>query len=59
MSVRSSRERLSAWEWFTVTDAARPVRHLARDRWFVDETYVKVSGQAGALRTRKSRPSAA
>jgi len=25
-------------------DAARPVRHLASDRWFVDETYVKVSG---------------
>ena len=25
-------------------DAARPVRHLAADRWFVDETYVKVSG---------------
>jgi len=25
-------------------DAARPTRHLAGDRWFVDETYVKVSG---------------
>ena len=25
-------------------DAARPVRHLASDRWFVDDTYVKVSG---------------
>src|SRR3954453_18588788 len=25
-------------------DAARPVRHLASGRWFVDETYVKVSG---------------
>jgi len=25
-------------------DVARPVRHLAGDRWFVDETYVKVSG---------------
>ena len=25
-------------------DAARPVRHLASDRWFVDESYVKVSG---------------
>ena len=22
----------------------RPVRHLAGDRWFVDETYVKVAG---------------
>jgi len=25
-------------------DAARPVRHLAGDRWFVDETYVRVAG---------------
>ena len=25
-------------------DTARPVRHLAGDRWFVDETYVKVAG---------------
>ena len=25
-------------------DAARPSRHVAGDRWFVDETYVKVSG---------------
>ncbi len=25
-------------------DAARPVRHLAGDRWFVDKTFVKVSG---------------
>ena len=25
-------------------DAARPARHLAGDRWVVDETYVKVSG---------------
>ena len=25
-------------------DAARPARHLAGDRWFVDETYVKVAG---------------
>jgi transposase-like protein len=32
--------------WFTplLIDAARPARHLASDRWFVDETYVKVSG---------------
>ena len=27
-----------------VIDAARPTRHGAGDRWFVDETYVKVSG---------------
>jgi transposase-like protein len=26
-------------------DAARPCRHAAGDRWFVDETYVKVSGR--------------
>jgi len=25
-------------------EAARPTRHLAGDRWFVDETYVKVNG---------------
>jgi transposase, IS6 family len=25
-------------------DAARPCRHVAGERWFVDETYVKVSG---------------
>ena len=25
-------------------DAARPCRHAAGDRWFVDETYVKVAG---------------
>jgi transposase-like protein len=26
-------------------DAARPVRHARGDRWFVDETYVKVAGR--------------
>jgi transposase, IS6 family len=26
-------------------DAARPTRHAAGDRWFVDETYVKVAGR--------------
>jgi transposase-like protein len=25
-------------------DATRPPRHLAGNRWFVDETYVKVAG---------------
>ena len=25
-------------------DAARPCRHVAGDRWFVDETYLKVAG---------------
>ena len=27
-----------------VIDAARPCRHAVGDRWFVDETYVKVAG---------------
>jgi IS6 family transposase len=26
-------------------DAARPARHASGDRWFVDETYVKVAGR--------------
>jgi IS6 family transposase len=26
-------------------DAARPARHAAGDRWFVDATYVKVAGR--------------
>jgi transposase-like protein len=26
-------------------DAARPCRHAPGDRWFVDETYVKIAGQ--------------
>ena len=26
-------------------DAARPSRHVAADRWFVDETYLKVAGR--------------
>jgi transposase, IS6 family len=26
-------------------DAARPCRHITGDRWFVDETYVKVAGR--------------
>jgi transposase, IS6 family len=26
-------------------DAARPTRHVAGDRWFVDETYLKVAGR--------------
>ena len=27
------------------TDAARPARHATGDRWFVDDTYVKVAGR--------------
>ena len=26
-------------------DAARPCRHAPGDRWFVDETYVKIAGR--------------
>jgi transposase-like protein len=26
-------------------DAARPCRHAPGDRWFADETYVKVAGR--------------
>src|SRR3954471_20952361 len=26
-------------------DVARPLRHATGDRWFVDETYVRVSGR--------------
>jgi transposase, IS6 family len=28
-----------------LADAARPCRHVVGDRWFVDETYVKVAGK--------------
>jgi len=28
-----------------LADAARPCRHSVGDRWFVDETYVKVAGR--------------
>ena len=32
-------------QWFTpmLAEAARPCRHAVGDRWFVDETYVKVA----------------
>ena len=36
-------------------DAARRCRHLAGDRWFVDETYVRVSGGL-VLRLPGGRP---
>lgn len=34
-------------QWFTplLIDAARTCRHVPADRWFVDETYVKVAGR--------------
>jgi transposase-like protein len=34
-------------QWFTplLAEAARPCRRVVGDRWWVDETYVKVAGQ--------------
>ena len=43
-------DHVSVYRWvqtFTAEyiDAARPSRHATGDRWFVDETYVKVAGR--------------
>src|SRR5919202_5233450 len=43
-------DHVTVYRWvqrFTplLADAARPCRHLVGDRWFADETYVKVAGQ--------------
>jgi IS6 family transposase len=43
-------DHVTVYRWvqrFTplVIDAARPCRHAAGDRWFVDETYVKIVGR--------------
>ena len=43
-------DHVTVYRWvqrFTplLIDAARPCRHCPGDRWFVDETYVKVAGQ--------------
>ena len=43
-------DHVTIYRWvqrFTVqfVEAARPCRHAPGDRWFVDETYVKVAGQ--------------
>jgi IS6 family transposase len=35
-------------------DAARPTRHATGDRWFVDETYVKVAGRSRSLYRRST-----
>src|SRR6267378_4519940 len=42
-----SRHGVPVGQRFTplLTDAARPCRHAVGDRWFVDETYVKVAGR--------------
>ena len=45
---RSITSRSIGWvQRFTplFADAARPLRHAVGDRWFVDETYVKVAGR--------------
>jgi hypothetical protein len=43
-------DQVTVYRWvqrFTplFADAARPLRHATGDRWFVDETYVKVAGR--------------
>jgi len=43
-------DHVTVYRWvqrFTplLIDAARPCRHAAGDRWYVDETYVKVAGR--------------
>src|SRR5713101_9292904 len=43
-------DHVTVYRWvqrFTplLIDAARPCRHAVGDRWFVDETYVKVAGR--------------
>ena len=43
-------DHVSVYRWvqrFTslFAEAARPLRHATGDRWFVDETYVKVAGR--------------
>jgi transposase, IS6 family len=43
-------DHVTVYRWvqrFTLlfADAARPLRHTCGDRWFVDETYVKVAGR--------------
>ena len=45
---RSTMSRVYRWvQRFTplLAEAARPCRHAVGDRWYVDETYVKVAGQ--------------
>ncbi|SBW18820.1 hypothetical protein FDG2_0838 [Candidatus Protofrankia californiensis] len=43
-------DHVTVYRWvqrFTplLIDAARPCRHVPGNRWFVDETYVKISGR--------------
>ena len=53
-------DQVTVYRWvqrFTplLADAARFCRHAPGDRWFADETYVKVNGEPrpGALDTRR------
>jgi transposase, IS6 family len=44
-------DHVTVYRWvqrFTplLADASGPCRHMVGDRWFVDETYVKVAGRA-------------
>ncbi len=53
-------DHVTALRWvqqFTplLIDAARPCRHVPGDRWFVDETYVKISGRT-IYRSRSGPP---
>src|SRR4030095_3921489 len=52
-------DHVTVYRWvqrFTplLADAARPCRHAVGDRWWVDETYVKVAGPV-ALRVPRDR----
>jgi len=43
-------DHVSIYRWVQrctplLIDAARPCRHVPGDRWFVDETYIKIAGQ--------------
>ena len=43
-------DHVTVYRWVQVftaafIDAARPARHATGDRWFIDETYVKVAGR--------------
>ena len=52
-------DHVTVYRWvqrFTplLIDAARPCRHAAGDRWFVDETYAKVAGRWVYICTERS-----
>jgi transposase, IS6 family len=52
-------DHVSIFRWvqrFTplLAEAARPCRHRVGDRWWVDETYVKVSGRVCCVSGRQT-----